>query len=310
MIKFCLILSSLYDFSVDFVIYQLEELGVEYFRLNKENLSDYRININPVSKTLSIKGLGVEKVIRNISSIWYRQPVFLRNTPAKQLSLEEQLSRSQWSAFLRGLMVFNDALWMNWPASTYSAESKPYQLMIASRVGFSIPETQIGNDHIILSSINGDVIVKSVDTVLLRDGRDCLFTYTSNINKNEIADENVRFAPITVQKNISPKIDIRVTVVGNKIFAVKILSNGQGINKDWRLLKKNELEYIDIELPKKIKKYCLDLLKELGLIYGAIDLIQSNNKYYFIEINPTGEWGWLSNKERLIEKDIAEVLSS
>jgi glutathione synthase/RimK-type ligase-like ATP-grasp enzyme len=29
------------------------------------------------------------------------------------------------------------------------------------------------------------------------------------------------------------------------------------------------------------------------LNFGAIDLIFHNNEYYFIEINPTGEWSWL-----------------
>ncbi len=34
-------------------------------------------------------------------------------------------------------------------------------------------------------------------------------------------------------------------------------------------------------------------MSELGLSFGAIDLIESNNGYYFIEVNPTGEWAWL-----------------
>lgn len=310
MSKFCLILSSIYDFSVDLVIYQLEKKGIDYLRLNKEHLSDYRINIDPISKTLSIQGLGIERVIRKITSIWYRQPVFIRNTPSEKLSLDEQLSRSQWSAFLRGLMIFDDSLWLNWPANTYSAESKPYQLMIASRVGFLVPNTQIGNDSEILNSVEGKVIVKSLDTVLLRDGDDCLFTYTSNVNKEDLVDENVRLAPLTVQSYITPKIDIRVTVIGDKIVAVKILSKGLGIDNDWRLLKKDELEYVDITLPDEMQRYCFDLMSELGLVYGAIDLIERDGIYYFIEINPTGEWGWLSNKERLIEKDIANLLSS
>lgn len=307
--KFCLILTSIYDFSVDLVIRQLEEDGVNYFRLNKESVTDYRINIDPISKELCISGLGTEIQIKEITSIWYRLPVFLRNTPNKVLSLEEQLSRSQWSAFFRGLMVFDESFWVNWPASTYSAESKPYQLMVASRIGFLTPNTHIGNDYQKLKIVDKKIIVKSLDTLLLRENNDCLFAYTSHIDPSGLTDQNVYYAPLTSQSYLQPKIDIRVTVIGNTLYSVQILSNGKGISDDWRLLKKEELEYIDIDLPLDIQNKCILLLKELKLVYGAIDLIKCENAYYFIEINPTGEWGWLSSHERPIEKDLAKLLS-
>jgi glutathione synthase/RimK-type ligase-like ATP-grasp enzyme len=46
----------------------------------------------------------------------------------------------------------------------------------------------------------------------------------------------------------------------------------------------------------------------LGLTYAAIDLALSNGEYWFIEVNPTGEWGWLDGAERPIAAAIAEEL--
>ena len=89
----CLIISSIYDFSVDLVIQELEKRNADYLRINKESLSQYEINLSPVKKELNISGKGVSRKITTIKSIWFRQPVFLRNTPANALSLEEQLSR-------------------------------------------------------------------------------------------------------------------------------------------------------------------------------------------------------------------------
>lgn len=309
MSKFCLVLCSKYDFSVDLVIQELEKKGVDYIRLNKEELSDYFINIDPVKKVLTVKGYGINRELSNVTSVWFRQPVFIRNTPAHALALEEQLSRSQWAAFLRGLIVFEDAIWMNWPASTYSAESKPYQLMLASRVGFKVPETMIGNDSNHFEKFDADIIVKSLDTVLLREGEDCLFTYTSSITSKELNEKNTKIAPLTVQEYVYPKTDIRVTVIGEKVHAVRITSAGSGIDEDWRLLKKEEIEYTDVKLPPVIVEYCRKIVSEMGLKFGAIDLIESNESYYFIEINPTGEWGWLSTEKRPIEKDIANMLA-
>lgn len=305
----CLIVSSIYDFSVDLVVQELEKRNIDYLRINKENLSQYEINLNPVKKEFSISGEGVDRKITKVKSIWFRQAVFLRNTPAKALSLEEQLSRSQWSAFLRGLMLFEDSYWMNWPASTYAAESKPYQLMIASEVGFKVPETEVGNSFKESKILNTKVIVKSLDTVLLRDGDDCLFTYTSEVEPSELIRSHISSAPLTVQHYINKKTDIRVTIVGDDIFAVKITSNGEGIDDDWRLTKRELIEYTDISLPDELVKSCKLFMRRLNLNFGAIDFIESNGEYYFIEINPTGEWGWLSNEKRAIEKYLADALS-
>lgn len=305
----CLIISSIYDFSIDLVIQELERRKVDYLRINKENLDQYEINLNPIKKILHISGLGINRKITKVKSIWFRQPVFLRNTPAVTLSIEEQLSRSQWSAFLRSLMIFEDSFWMNWPASTYAAESKPYQLMVASEVGFQVPETEIGNSFKNSEITGKKIIVKSLDTVLLREGEDCLFTYTSNVNPSELTKNQINSAPITVQHYINQKTDVRVTIIDGNIFAVKITTNGTGIDYDWRLTKREFIEYTDISLPDNLVRSCLLLMEKLKLSFGAIDLIESNGKYYFIEINPTGEWGWLSNESRKIETYIADILS-
>jgi glutathione synthase/RimK-type ligase-like ATP-grasp enzyme len=50
------------------------------------------------------------------------------------------------------------------------------------------------------------------------------------------------------------------------------------------------------------------LLEALGLNFGAIDLVESKGSYFFIEINPTGEWGWLVGDERRFDAEIAAWL--
>ena len=37
-------------------------------------------------------------------------------------------------------------------------------------------------------------------------------------------------------------------------------------------------------------------MEKLKLNFGGIDLAYVNGEYYFIEVNPTGEWGWLEIK--------------
>jgi hypothetical protein len=307
--NYVLILSSMYDFSTDLVVQRLENNGDNFIRLNKEQLSDYEIFLDPINTILRVKGEYVDVETSNVKSVWFRQPVFLRNTPGRSIDINEQLSLSQWNAFLRGLMVFDKAYWMNWPQATYAAESKPYQLMIAKKIGFSVPQTIISNSLGFEILPSTKFIIKSMDTVLLKENDDCYFTYTSKANPENFTLDKTKQAPITFQEYIEDKLDIRVTIVGSKVYAVAIKSNGNAISDDWRTLKKEDLEYVDIELPVRIKKLCIEYVKLLGLNYGAIDFIKTKDEYIFIEINPTGEWGWLSNDKREIDYDIAKKLS-
>src|SRR5690554_1260393 len=304
-----LIVSSLYDFSTDLVVQELEKRKSRYVRLNRENFESYRLTLDVNDASLEVKMSGASyRITADLKAVYYRQPVFLRNTPGETLSIDEQLSRSQWMGFLRSLAIFDDARWMNPLDATYRAETKAYQLLTASKLGFKIPMTLIGNDFVRLKEIERKIIIKSLDTVLLRDSNDCLFAYSTVESSSELTDENVSTVPLTVQEYVTPKIDVRVTVIGGKLTAVKITSFGQGIAEDWRLTSRNAVEYTEIKLPQYIEHQCVKLLEALDLNFGAIDLIESNGNYYFIEINPTGEWGWLVSDDRRFDVEIATWL--
>ncbi len=34
-------------------------------------------------------------------------------------------------------------------------------------------------------------------------------------------------------------------------------------------------------------------MQDMCLHYGRFDFLQAGNTYYFLEVNPNGEWGWL-----------------
>lgn len=307
-----LIISGKYDFSTDLVCRILQERKIPFIRINREELIDYKLTLDPLKPELVISYLDKTYIINSnhLLSVWYRQPVFLRNTPSKRLSPKQQLIRSQWMAFLRGLSLFSEAKWMNWPQATYLAESKPYQLYLARNVGFDVPKTRIGNDLYAIkkSGISSPIILKSLDTVLLFENNDSLFTYSTICDYESWREEEVADAPILTQELINNKTDIRVTVVGDDIYAVRILENGEGIQGDWRLKPKNTLQFQDYEQQKEVTSKCKNLTKRLGLNFAAIDLLQTENKIYFLEVNPTGEWGWLSNDQRRIDLSIANWL--
>ncbi|WP_201030419.1 hypothetical protein [Labrenzia sp. CP4] len=227
------------------------------------------------------------------------------------MTTTEQLERSQWSGAMRGMMLFDHAIWMNHPAETYQAESKPYQLRRAAALGFDVPSTLVTNDPKadVPGKIGTRIALKSVDTVLLQDEHYQHFGYTTLIDWAKCADEHFHFAPATCQSVLAPKLDLRVTVVGDRLWCDAITSEHGAIDGDWRVLAKNEISYRDYDLPMDIAERCRSLVRDLGLRFGAIDLAHSDERYWFIEINPTGEWGWLDREGRGLSAAIAEELA-
>jgi hypothetical protein len=311
-----LLLSGLYDFSTDLIADALRERGSTFLRLNREQFLDCRITLDPVASILEVKlpsGLSAALSASTLRTVLFRQAVFLRNTPGHPLSAAEQLERSQWSAFQRGFCVFDDARWMNHPAKTYLAECKPYQLRMAAKLGFCVPRTRIGNDltGIRNAGLGDPLILKSLDTVLIRDGSDCLFTYSTVSDIANWQQEDLSSAPLLCQELFQKKVDLRVTVVENDIFAVRIEENGCGIDGDWRVRPRDQVRFVPTELTDDCATLCRQLARVLGLPFAAIDLLQTedDHRIVFLEINPTGEWGWLVRCGVPIDAAIAEWLS-
>lgn len=307
-----LLLTGLYDFSADLVSLKLRELGTSCFRLNREQLAQVRISIDPTGGTVRLTcEVGEWELTPELKSVWFRQPVFLRNLPAKPLSPATQLVRSQWMALLHGLTMLDSAMWMNHPRETYQAESKVLQLAIASRIGFDVPRTVVGNDiEAIRSTFPGRFALKPLDTVLLRDGVDELFTYMTAADADEVCAYDLSSAPVIAQELLNDKEDIRVTVIGDQLKAVRIKSKKGAIEGDWRLTPKNDLLYEGVDLPPDVSDRCRRLTAELGLVYAGIDLLATPRGYLFLEANPTGEFSWLISPDRPLDEMIAERLAA
>lgn len=294
-----LIVSSTIDFSTDLVCYQMVQNNEKFYRLNRDEFLKHKIIVDLQKKSMQIliDNEVYEAQFEKLKGVFFRAPVFLRTQAKTELTVQDQLERNQWNSFLRNLIVFKNAKWINNPVNTYRAENKMYQLCIAEESGLSIPTTYISNYADLKQELDKKYIVKSLDTALFYDlerGKE-MFTYSNVVSGGELQEYDLTSAPVFIQDFLEPKIDCRITYVCGKLFPVKILQNGKGMYGDWRL-RKEELEYIPFELPKYVTDAIYKLMKELELSFGGIDLAIVDEKYYFIEVNPTGEWGWLEVK--------------
>lgn len=307
-----LILSNRLDFASDYIAAELKKRNISYIRLNQEDLQNIELNFFPTEPRLvgTFRDVKFEIKENTLKSIFFRRPIFLRDNYKPHLAPSEQLNRSQWAAFNRGIMVFRDCTWVNHPQSTYVAESKPFQLYMATLVNFEIPKTLIANTDSLINDnfLSKKIVAKSLDSALLKINEKEAFVYTNCVELAELNKDNLAISPVVFQEYLSNKIDIRATVVEDKVFAAYIKIDGKGVDGDWRIMK-DKVEYTPAELPISVKNKCIKLVKKMGLLFGAIDLIKKGDKYYFLEINPTGEWAWLVDSAKLpIDCVIADLL--
>jgi len=292
-----LVISTKYDFSTDYICIELHKRKTKYLRINRDEFKKYKIifNINEEYLEVSIENKKYY-VDKNLKSVYYRAPTYFRETYMKQFSTEKQLYNSQWMSFIRNLTLFENALWVNSPNDTFKAENKLLQLKYAKDIGFLIPKTIATNNNDY--TFFGSKAIKSIDTAIFTIEDQEAFLYTNIIDSKEYNQFDISLCPIVIQENLHPKIDYRVTVIKKKIYAVKIVKNKKGINGDWRK-EKNDVEFIPVILPTDIEFKCIEILEKFNLIFGGIDLIYYNNDFYFIEVNPTGEWAWLVSDANL-----------
>lgn len=307
-----LIISTALDSATDAVAEELARRNIPVVRCDSEKYPfestlTYRIGRHE-QPTLA---LGDQREFR---SIWYRRvrpPARPDGMDVGHFAFSEKESRY---ALIGSVLALSHVLpTISSPASVWAAEHKPYQLAIANQCGLSIPDTLISNLPSEAESFfkrhSPNVVAKPVRTGYLEDADGPKAIYTSKVEESHMRHiTRLSVAPATFQTLIHKQSDIRVTIVGEKIFSAEILSQtDDDASVDWRRTSNPNLPHKHHDLPGMVELRLLQYMKRLGLEYGAIDLVlDGEGDYYFLEVNPGGQWLWL---DRILDLGITESIA-
>jgi len=135
---------------------------------------------------------------------------------------------------------------------------------------------------------------------------------TTRIRKGDPLDlSGLGLAPSIFQEIVEKEFDLRVTVIGRKVFACAINRRNGTEDLDYRTgITNDQLDYQIHSLPEDVSTMCLQMLDFLGLQFGAFDFIfNKSGEYIFIELNPNGQWGWIEEATNLpMAKAMADLL--
>ncbi len=312
-----LIISNKWDISVDFVIRECRSRNIPYIRLNTEDIvhNEAAISVNDSFGIVLVKDGFSYHLNDCITGIWIRRPgkVYEFQDKNKPSNAIQKFVHEQWAIWLEALREIEGVVWINDPYFSSKMENKIIQLKAARAVGFAIPDTLISNSARIIREhfgANNQIIIKALYSPLIEEKNQDYFIFTNSIDTEQLDNEEVSVCPSIYQECLWPKRDYRVTVVGNAVMCVEIIMKStEPGSVDWRTLE-SKVEYRHADLPEEISALCIEFVRSCGLIFGAIDLVENDGKYYFIEINPSGEWGWLQKQLDLpVAKSIVNVFA-
>ena len=297
-----LLISNKWDLSADYVVRELRHRRASFVRLNTEDLpsSDCAIDL-PDFKFLLRSGAGMCDLAESLNTVWYRRPGRPFDASDGRADLSEAAIRyvqDQWHALIDGILSITGVLWINHPVANNLFECKIMQLRKAAESGFRIPRTCITSSkeraEAFIKSCERGAIAKALHAPLIEYPDEDFFVFTTAVdNLEEVQESEISIAPTIFQERLHDKIDYRVTVVGREVFTARIDSgNGKPVPLDWRTAK-TAMRFVPYDLPEDIAHKCQRLVLDNALIFGAIDLAQVGDQFFFLEINPNGEWGWL-----------------
>lgn len=309
---YILLVTNQKDLTTDFLVRELKSRDIDFRRLNTETLKDFRVTITPKRHFLRLTCSSESIDIESVSSAYFRRP---KSPLFKDISmLYREYVSIEWNAFLNTFYHSIGDHWFSHPNDILLAEDKPTQLKIAHDIGFKVPETTISNNLDSVQTLRNShaLVVKPLKQALLNDEENERIIFTSNIDSLTEKDRaSISMSPVIFQQHIRKFCDIRVTVVGNQVFAVAIHSQDyEETTIDWRRGSNPNLIHEVFELPIDIRRKCIQIVKVQRLRFGAIDLIQDlDGDFWFLECNPNGQWAWIENRTGLrIAAAIADEL--
>lgn len=232
--------------------------------------------------------------------VWLRRPVY-GVVPEDMHPGDRAFAEREWEQFLRGLWltIGEGAFWVNARQAATLAGSKPRQLVEATRVGFTVPRTLFSNDpaqiRAFIRDNPGETIYKPFCTSSWKMEDGAAYLFTAVVDEDALpADDVLRLAPGIFQPRVDKAYELRVTVMGRRLFAVRLASQSlEQARVDWRIGTR-ALDMQPVTLPPAIEARCLALLDRLGLVFGCIDLIVTPaGEHVFLEVNQMGQFLWL-----------------
>ncbi len=310
------IFSSSVDYSTTDVIRWLHHLGkkdvirVNYRDLN--NTSQVQIDITGGSFSFELNGRRFQ--LEDIEAVWYRKgknwlcdqffPVAIEGHSvfSDYLNYKFKCEESTLSEYLHYIIETSVPVL---GTSMKGDLNKLLVLKAAKESGFIVPAFFVTNHTGGIQRAfhhSPDLITKAMSDGLYlfenKENNTGYFSYTEKVDPGITQDLPGNFSPSFLQENIRKKYELRVFYLDGNCYSMAILSQSDEQTKtDFRKYnEKKPNRFVPFKLPETAERNVIRLFRKLDLNTGSADLlVDMQDQYYFLEINPVGQFGMVSS---------------
>lgn len=289
------------DAPVDAVVRELDQRGVEVFRADTawfpQQLSlEARLEGDGRWRgVLFTEHRAVE--LTAIASIWYRDPSAFA-FPAALTEVEHAYAHREARLGFGGVLAALPVGWVNHPNRAADAMFKPLQLATAAACGLHVAPTLVTNSPAAGSRFareHGaeDTICKSFGPNTITEGGRLKIAYTRRLAETDLDElDGVASTATQLQRWVDKTHEARVIVIGERMFTITITADSPAAHVDWRA-DFTALRYQLVDTPPEVEKGLRRYMDTLGLAYAAVDFAIEQDRFWFLESNSSGQFGWL-----------------
>ncbi len=311
-----MIVSQELDPAADGVVLTLGERGVPVFRIDRAwfpQLLTLEAGLRDGRWAGCLRTTDRRVELDDIQSVWYRWRSKFVLSPLLSPPDRQHAEREARTGF-DGVICSLDARHVNHP-DRVAALPKPVELRLATRCGLDVPQTVISNSSRQVGAfVKGShgVVRKLFSCHVFDDTGRSMVGHTRLITDDDLADlDHVALTAHQVQCYVDKLMDVRVVVVGDKLFPVAIHPLSEAARIDFRT-DYRALRHEVIELPVDVAQGIRRFMAESGLLMVSMDFsVGRDGRYYFLESNPAGgQYGWLEAKTGVrITEAVADLLA-
>ncbi|WP_240958160.1 MvdC/MvdD family ATP grasp protein [Streptomyces barkulensis] len=221
-----LVVTMIDDPTADLVINELHDRGTPVVRLDS---GDFPATLS-VAATITEEGISGTLVtptraadLSRVRSLYYRRPSGFAFPHLNEQDARFAVTQARYG--LGGVLAsLPGCLYVNHPHRIGDAEFKPSGLVAAAQCGFKVPDTMVTSDPEAAKRFvkdHGPAVYKPLSTPLYRvDGASCTVE-VGEVTADQL-DGQVAGTAHLFQSRVDKVADVRVTVIGDRIFPVRI----------------------------------------------------------------------------------------
>lgn len=316
--KTVLMVTGSIDPSADALVLELERRGARVARVLPSRLASelrMRFAFDGSGTRGSFADKAFDVPTDEVTGVWYRvteDPVL----PEALSEDERRFALRESRTALLGAWGVIPGLWVNDPEAIHRANLKFNQMQAARDLGLRFPKTLITNDpgdaRRFYDELDGRMVFKTLSQGLWRGARGN--PHVAPVTAEQVArmDGLVRACPVMFQQHIEKEVELRVTVVGRRVFTAAIHSQEcEATRNDWRG-NVHKVRHSVFQLPEDLERRLLGMMDRFGLHYAAADFILSpKGEFWFLDFNPQGQFGWIEEMTGLpLHGAIADLLAA